>query len=416
MLAQPKFILAIDVGTVNTKALIAEVSDINNIKIAGHASVSSVGIASSNVQNARKAMISVREAVDKSQRMAGVRVGNAIISITGNHIVSSNLSGSVLIPRTGIKNGEMGRISGRDVERAIGNANVVSTPVDHQIFQVIVYNYIIKNIGTVSSPIGLRGEQLTVKMHRMSGLRRAIKGLERCILEAGLGIREIVLKSVASGFGVLKNSEMMKGVCVVNFGGGTIDIAIFRNGCIDSTSRFEYAGAIITKDVSEAFDIPIQVAERLKINHGNVGQIQNPDSEIPVDNGGSNDSRYVTAGDLNLVVRARVEEILEHIYGRLKGDHSIDGISGIVLTGGSAQMKGIKSLSESVFRIPVRIGAPAAPIKMEQRICIPEFSICAGLIRYGLMSNSRTANTDDSAFSFRGFGKNIERLYGWFTN
>ncbi|MBT3232851.1 MAG: cell division protein FtsA [Calditrichaeota bacterium] len=415
-MGQPKYMLAIDAGTVNTKAVIADVTDPINIQIVGYALVSSVGIIDSVIVDARKSMISVREAVDKAQRMAGVRVGNAIVSITGSHIESLKLSGSVLISQGGFNNGEAGTITSRDIERAIGNANVVSAPPDHQIFQVIVDNYIVKNFGSVSSPVGLKGEKLTVKMHRMSGFRNSIKNLERCILEAGLGVREIVLESVASGFGVLMNSEMTKGVVVINFGGGTIDCAIFKNGAIESTRRSKYAGEIVTKDVSDAFDIPIKVAERLKVNYGNTGQVQDPNIEISVDAGKSTDSRYVTAGDLNFVVHARVEELLESINDQLKEDNSNSGLSGIVLTGGSAQLKGIKSLSEQVFGLPVRIGVPATSVKMEKNLCNPIYSTCVGLVRYGLINNSEATNSDDTAFSFRGFGKNIERLYGWFTN
>lgn len=415
-MSQPKYSLAVDIGTVNTKAIIADVTDPINIQVVGYASVSSLGIKRSVIVNARKAMISVREAVDKSQRMAGVRVGSAIVSITGCHIVTANLSGSVVIPRTGIRNGELGTITIRDIERAIGNANVVSIPPDHQIFQVLVHNYIIKDLGSVPSPIGLRGEQLQVDMHRMSGLRNAIKNLERCILEAGLGIREIVLKSVASGFSVLKNSEMAKGVALINFGGGTIDVAIFKEGSIESTFRVKYAGEIVTKDVSEAFDIPIPIAERLKVGFGNVGTVYNPDSEISVDLFESPEFRYVTAGDLNMVIQARIKELLELVYDNLKKENTLEDLSSIVLTGGGAQLKGLASLSEEVFGLPVRIGVPAAQFIMDKEICTPEYATCVGLVRCGLIGNSKTQDSNDNTFSFRGFGKNIERLYGWFTN
>ncbi|WP_455518739.1 cell division protein FtsA [Neisseria cinerea] len=373
---QKRYISVLDIGTSKVLALIGEVQDDNEIHIVGLGQSVSRGLRAGMVTNIDATVQAIRQAVNEAELMADTKITHVTTGIAGNHIRSLNSQGVVKI-----KDGE---VTQADIDRAIETAKAVNIPPDHKILHAVVQDYIIDTQLGVREPIGMSGVRLDTRVHIITGASTAVQNIQKCIERCGLKVDEVMLQPLASGQAVLTEDEKDLGVCVIDIGGGTTDIAVYTNGAIRHTSVIPVAGDLITKDLSQALRTPHDAAEYIKIHYGVVSpEMEELDEMIVVPSVGDRKPRQVPRKVLAIVIRERIREILEVVASELRKSGFPKEVltSGIVLTGGTSMLSGIEELAEEVFELPVRIGIPQEMGGVSERVRTPRYSTVIGLLQ-----------------------------------
>ena len=373
---QKRYISVLDIGTSKVLALIGEVQDDNEIHIVGLGQSVSRGLRAGMVTNIDATVQAIRQAVNEAELMADTKITHVTTGIAGNHIRSLNSQGVVKI-----KDGE---VTQADIDRAIETAKAVNIPPDHKILHAVVQDYIIDTQLGVREPIGMSGVRLDTRVHIITGASTAVQNIQKCIERCGLKVDEVMLQPLASGQAVLTEDEKDLGVCVIDIGGGTTDIAVYTNGAIRHTSVIPVAGDLITKDLSQALRTPHDAAEYIKIHYGVVfPEMEGLDEMIVVPSVGDRKPRQVSRKVLAIVIRERIREILEVVASELRKSGFPKEVltSGIVLTGGTSMLSGIEELAEEVFELPVRIGIPQEMGGVSERVRTPRYSTVIGLLQ-----------------------------------
>ena len=373
---QKRYISVLDIGTSKVLALIGEVQDDNEIHIVGLGQSVSRGLRAGMVTNIDATVQAIRQAVNEAELMADTKITHVTTGIAGNHIRSLNSQGVVKI-----KDGE---VTQADIDRAIETAKAVNIPPDHKILHAVVQDYIIDTQLGVREPIGMSGVRLDTRVHIITGASTAVQNIQKCIERCGLKVDEVMLQPLASGQAVLTEDEKDLGVCVIDIGGGTTDIAVYTNGAIRHTSVIPVAGDLITKDLSQALRTPHDAAEYIKIHYGVVfPEMEGLDEMIVVPSVGDRKPRQVPRKVLAIVIRERIREILEVVASELRKSGFPKEVltSGIVLTGGTSMLSGIEELAVEVFELPVRIGIPQELGGVSERVRTPRYSTVIGLLQ-----------------------------------
>lgn len=373
---QKRYISVLDIGTSKVLALIGEVQDDNEIHIVGLGQSVSRGLRAGMVTNIDATVQAIRQAVNEAELMTDTKITHVTTGIAGNHIRSLNSQGVVKI-----KDGE---VTQADIDRAIETAKAVNIPPDHKILHAVVQDYIIDTQLGVREPIGMSGVRLDTRVHIITGASTAVQNIQKCIERCGLKVDEVMLQPLASGQAVLTEDEKDLGVCVIDIGGGTTDIAVYTNGAIRHTSVIPVAGDLITKDLSQALRTPHDAAEYIKIHYGVVSpEMEGLDEMIEVPSVGDRKPRQVSRKVLAIVIRERIREILEVVASELRKSGFPKEVltSGIVLTGGTSMLSGIEELAEEVFELPVRIGIPQEMGGVSERVRTPRYSTVIGLLQ-----------------------------------
>ncbi|MCP2040889.1 cell division protein FtsA [Neisseria sp. HSC-16F19] len=371
-----KYISALDIGTSKVIALIGEVQEDNQIHIIGLGETPSRGLKAGMVTNIETTAQAIKQAMEEAQLMADAHVGSVTTGIAGNHIRSMNSQGVVKI-----KDGE---VTQADIDRAIETARAVNIPPDHEILHTVVQEFIIDNQPGVREPIGMSGVRLDTRIHIITGAVTAMQNIQKCVNRCGLQIDNMILQPLASGQAVLTEDEKELGVCVIDIGGGTTDIAVYTNGAIRHTAVIPVAGDLITKDLAQALRTPHNAAEYIKINHGvALANMDGLDDMIEVPSVGDRNPRQISRRVLASVIGPRVEEILELVLNELRRSGFPEEMltSGVVLTGGASLLTGMVDLAEDVFNLPARIGVPQDVFGVSERIRNPRFATAMGLLQ-----------------------------------
>ena len=371
-----KYISALDIGTSKVIALIGEVQEDNQIHIIGLGETPSRGLKAGMVTNIETTAQAIKQAMEEAQLMADAQVSSVTTGIAGNHIRSMNSQGVVKI-----KDGE---VTQADIDRAIETARAVNIPPDHEILHTVVQEFIIDNQPGVREPIGMSGVRLDTRIHIITGAVTAMQNIQKCVNRCGLHIDHMILQPLASGQAVLTEDEKELGVCVIDIGGGTTDIAVYTNGAIRHTAVIPVAGDLITKDLAQALRTPHNAAEYIKINHGvALANMDGLDDMIEVPSVGDRNPRQISRRVLASVIGPRVEEILELVLNELRRSGFPEEMltSGIVLTGGASLLTGMVDLAEDVFNLPARIGVPQDVFGVSERIRNPRFATAMGLLQ-----------------------------------
>ena len=281
-----------------------------------------------------------------------------------------------------IKDGE---VTASDVERVIDAAKAVAIPADQRILHVLPQEFIIDNQEGIREPIGMSGVRLEAKVHLISGAVSAAQNISKCVQRCGLIANDIILEQLASSFAVLTEDEKDLGVCLVDIGGGTTDIAVFTDGAIRHTAVIPIAGDQVTNDIAVALRTPTQYAEEIKVRYAcALKQLADPDEAIEVPGVGDRAPRELARQTLAEVVEPRYEELFELIKAELQRSGFEEMCaSGIVLTGGSSKMEGVLELAEEVFHLPVRLGEPQNIFGLVDVVCNPIHATGVGLVMYG---------------------------------
>ncbi len=350
--ADKEMLVALDIGTSKIAALVGEIGPENQVEVVGFGSHPSYGLKKGVVVNIESTVQSIQRAIEEAELMAGCEIHSAFTGIAGSHIKSLNSHGIVAI-----RDREVNR---NDVTRVIEAAKAVAIPSDQKILHVLPQEYIVDQQDGVKEPVGMSGVRLEAKVHIVTGAVSAAQNISKCVRRCGLEVGDVVLEQLASSHAVLNCDEKELGVCMIDIGGGTTDIAIFTGGTIRHTAVIPIAGDHVTNDVAVALRTPNQHAEQIKIKHATVNMPGSQSQEtIEVPGVAHRDAKKVEKRFLSDVISARYEELFSIVLSELRRSRFEDIItSGIVLTGGAANVPGLVSLAESVFQMPVRLGLP----------------------------------------------------------
>lgn len=369
-----ELLVGLDIGTTKIVALVGEVNEQGHIDVIGVGSHPSRGLKRGIVVNIDATVNSIQKAIEEAELMAGCKIHSVYTGIAGSHIRSLNSHGIVAIRDR--------EVTQADVDRVIDAAKAVAIPADQKILHILPQEFIIDNQEGVREPIGMSGIRLEAKVHIVTGGVSAAQNIVKCIERCKLQVSDLVLQQLASSAAVLTDDEKELGVCLIDIGGGTTDIAIFTEGAIRHTAVVPIAGDQVTNDIAVALRTPTKYAEEIKIRHAcALARLVANNEAIEIPTAIQRQSREIPKRNLAEVVEARYEELFTLVLAELRRSGFEDLIgAGIVLTGGSSKVAGVQELAEQVFQAPVRIGAPSNIQGMPEVINNPVFSTGVGLL------------------------------------
>jgi len=375
---EKNLIVGLDIGTSKVVAIVGEVSDDDQIDIIGIGSHPSRGLKKGVVINIESTVQSIQRAIEEAELMAGCQIHSAYTGIAGSHIQSLNSHGIVAIRDS--------EVNSADIERVIDAAKAVAIPADQKILHILPQEFIIDDQEGIREPIGMSGVRLEAKVHMVTGSVSAAQNITKCVRRCGLETDDIILEQLASSYSILTEDEKDLGVCIVDIGGGTTDIAIFTEGAIRHTAVIPIAGDQVTNDIAVALRTPTQHAEDIKVKYAcALRQLTNLEDTIEVPGVGDRKPRRLSRQTLAEVVEPRYEELFSLIDAELRRSGYADIIAaGVVLTGGSSKMEGLIELAEEVFHMPVRLGSPQNVSGLADVVCNPIYATGVGLLHYGM--------------------------------
>jgi cell division protein FtsA len=395
---QKRMLVGLDIGTSKVVAIVGEVEVDGNIEVVGLGSSPSRGLKKGVVVNIESTVHSIQRAIEEAELMAGCTIHSVYAGIAGSHVHSMNSNGIVAV-----KDRE---VTQTDIERVIDAAQAVAIPQDQAILHVIPQEYVVDSQEGIKEPVGMAGVRLEAKVHLVTGSVNAIQNIERCVQRCNLETDDIILEQLASSYAVLTDDERELGVCVVDIGGGTTDIAIFTEGAIRHTAVIPIAGDQVTNDIAMALRTPTQHAEKIKVKYAcALTQLAKADEKIKVPSVGDRAPRDLSRQALAEVVEPRYDELFTLIQAELRRSGFEDLIAaGIVLTGGTSKMEGVVELAEEIFHMPVRLARPVGVSGLSDEINNPIYSTAVGLLLYAATrENKKTINkyqSDDKKSSF----------------
>jgi len=401
-------IVGLDIGTSKVVAIVGEVSpEGDEVEIIGIGQHPSRGLKKGVVVNIDSTVHSIQRAVEEAELMSGCEIHSVYTGIAGSHVRSMNSHGIVAIRDK--------EVNQDDVDRVIDAARAVAIPADQRILHILPQEYVIDNQEGIREPIGMSGVRMEAKVHLVTGAVSAAQNIIKCVRMCGLEVDDIILEQLASSSAVLTDDEKDLGVCLVDIGGGTTDIAVFTNGSIRYTSVIPIAGDQVTNDIAVAMRTPTQYAEDIKIKYAcALAKLANADEMIEVPSVGARPPRYLARQTLAEVVEPRYEELLNLVQAQLRRSGYEDLIAaGIVLTGGSSKMDGVVDLAEEVFRVPVRLGYPKYVTGLVDVVRNPIHATGVGLLLFGY--KNRNGRIFDSPLNTGGNIRGIvSRMKSWF--
>ncbi len=404
--SEDNLLVGLDIGTSKVVAIVGEVKDEGELEVIGVGSHPSHGLKKGVVVNIDSTVQSIQRAVEEAELMAGCEIHSAYVGISGSHIRSLNSHGMVAIRDKEVRQA--------DLERVLDGAKAVAIPADQQILHVIPQEFVIDNQEGIRDPLGMAGVRLEARVHMVTGAVSAADNITKCVRRCSLEVDDIVLQQLAASSAVLSEDEKELGVCLVDIGGGTTDIAVFTGGSIRHTAVIPIAGHQVTNDIAVALRTPTHHAEDIKVRYAcALSQLANPEESIEVPSVGDRAPRRLSRQSLASVVEPRYEELLALVQSELRKSGFEDLIpAGIVLTGGSSKMEGVTDLAEEVFHLPVRIGVPKFVTGLSDVVRNPMYSTGVGLLAFGARHHS--SGQAPALGREAGFNALWARMKNWF--
>ncbi|MBJ6138420.1 MULTISPECIES: cell division protein FtsA [Marinobacter] len=399
-------IVGLDIGTSKVVAIVGKRKMDGTIEVVGIGSHPSRGLKRGVVVNIEVTVQAIQRAVEEAELMAGCRIHSVYAGIAGSHIKSLNSHGIVAIRDR--------EVTQADIDRVIDAAQAVAIPADQKVLHILPQEFVIDNQEGIKEPMGMSGVRLEAKVHLVTCAVNAAQNIDKCVKRCGLEVDDIILEQLASSHAILTEDEKELGVCVVDVGGGTTDIAVFTGGAIRHTAVIPIAGDQVTNDIAMALRTPTQNAEEIKIKYAcALTQLAGAEDTIKVPSVGDRAPRDLSRQALAEVVEPRYEELFTLVQSELRRSGFEEMIpAGIVITGGSSTMEGVVELAEEIFHMPVRLACPQAVSGMTEVVNNPIYATGVGLLIHGFrqMDLGRTPvlKAEDAPSL-------IERMKAWFT-
>lgn len=405
--SERNLIVGLDIGTSKIVALIGEVEEDGNLVVIGIGQHPSSGLKRGVVVNIESTVISIQKAVEEAELMAGCEVRTVFAGIAGSHIRSLNSHGIVAIRDR--------EVSQADVDKVIEAAKAVAIPADQKILHILPQEFFIDNQGSIKEPIGMSGVRLEAKVHMVTGAVSAAQNITKSVKRCGLDVADVILEQLASSYAVLSEDEKELGVCLIDIGGGTTDIAIFSNGAIKHTAVIPIAGDQVTNDIAMALRTPTTAAEKIKMEYGYAlpeRSVAGQMIEVPSVN--ERPGRKISSKALADVISARYEELFSLVKNEITRSGFDDLIAaGIVLTGGASKILGGCELAENIFQMPVRMGCPQKLKGLPEVVNNPIYATSVGLLLYGF--HTQYDGSVNRRLNINGGVKNLfTRMREWF--
>lgn len=400
-----KIIVGLDIGTSKVAAIVGEVMPDGEIEVIGIGSNPSRGLKKGVVVNLESTVHSIQRAVEEAELMAGCQITSVYAGIAGSHISSLNSHGVVAI-----KDKE---VSQADVDRVIDSARAVAIPADQKILHILPQEFIIDRQEGIKEPVGMAGIRLEARVHMVTGAVSAAQNIIKCVRRCGLEVDDIVLEQLASSSSVLTEDEKDLGVCLVDIGGGTTDMAIFTEGSIRHTAVIPIAGDQVTNDVAVALRTPTKHADEIKRKHAcALTQLASQDDLIEVPSIGDRPPRKISRHNLSEILEPRYEELMLLVQAELRRSGFEELIAaGVVLTGGSSKVEGLVDLAEEVFHMPVRLGSPFGVSGLVDIVRNPIYATGVGLLLFGQQNLAHELRSEPVK---SGFGGVLAKMKSWF--
>jgi len=388
--SEKDLIVGLEIGTSKVVAIVCEVMADGTVDVIGIGSHPSRGLKKGVVVNIESTVHSIQRAVEEAELMAGCQIHSVFTGIAGSHIRSLNSHGIVAIRDN--------EVSESDVDRVIDAARAVAIPADQKILHILPQEFIIDNQEGIREPIGMSGVRLEAKVHMVTGAVSAAQNIIKCVRRCGLEVDDIILEQLASSYAVLVEDEKDLGVCLVDIGGGTTDMAVFSGGAIRHTAVIPIAGDQVTNDIAVALRTPTQHAEEIKVKYGcALTQLANSDDTIEVPTVGDRPPRRLARHTLAEVIEPRYEELFNLVQSELRRSGFEDLVAaGVVLTGGSSKMEGVIELAEEVFHMPVRLGEPQFVTGLVDVVRNPIYATGVGLLLFGHKNRHRRHHVEST--------------------
>jgi len=400
-------IVGLDIGTSKIVAIVAEVNAEGQLAVLGlgtQDTQESRGLRKGVVVNIEATVSSISKAIAEAQMVAGCKIKEVYTGIAGSHIKSKDSNGMAVV-----KDRE---VTQYDIARAIEAANATPISADDQILHTLVQEFIVDGQDGVKDPIGMDARRLEVKVHLVTGAVTAVQNIVKCVRRCGLEVVDLVLQPLASGNAVLSDDEKDVGVCLVDIGGGTTDVAIFSQGAIRHTAVIPIAGDQITNDIAIALRTSTQDAEEIKLRYGvALSQLADPEEMLEVPGVGDRPATTLSRATLAGFIQPRVEEIFQKVQEELiKSGYARLLRAGVVRTGGSAQMPGMAELGEEIFHNTVKVGVPNYNGPLADFVRNPRYATAMGLLQEGLAQRQRGGKEPPLSL-----GQVFGRMRAWFA-
>ena len=375
-------IVGLDIGTTKVSVVVGEFDLNGEVEIIGVGNHPSHGLKRGVVVNIEKTVDSIQNAAEKAERMSGHVIKEVIVGIAGGHIKGMNGHGMVTLRDK--------EVTSKDIERVIESANALLIPAEREIIHAIAQDYTVDRESGIKDPVGIHGLKLEADVHIVTGDVTAARNIIKCIEMSGMLSVDMVLEQIASSEAVLTEDEREIGVAMIDFGGGTCDIAVFMNGSTKYTESITLGGDHLDRDIAFGLSVPLPEARKLKENHGTAMAKPNEmpsDERIEVKSASGHVPKHVLKRDLTTIIQMRMEEIFTLIKKEfLKKGYTGMLPAGVVLTGGSSKMREMTTLAEQVLDMPVRIGIPRDVNGLTEIITDPIYSTGVGLVKYASLN------------------------------
>lgn len=374
-----QIVTGLDIGSTKVAAVIAEVGVDGSFSVLGIGESPSSGLRQGNLIHLESTIEAVRTALGSAEQMAGTAVRGLHASIGGDHIRSINSRGVIAV------SGRDSEVSREDIDRVVEAARAVAIPSNRAILHVLPQEYVVDDQTGIRDPVGMSGVRLEAEVHIITASATAVRNVVKCIERAGYRVDELVAEPLASAVAVLEEDERRLGVVLLDIGAGTTDVAVYFDGGLHHTAIISMGGAQVTNDIAIGLRTPLEAAEQIKISHGCAASaLVGGDEKIRIPGVGGREARTVSLHVLAAIIEPRVEEILtlaREEVSRLQGSEVL--AAGIVVTGGSAGLRGITALTEQVFEMPARVGLPIDAGGVGDLAAEPRYATGMGLARYG---------------------------------
>ncbi len=380
MAGRNQIVVGLDIGTTSIKVVVAEVLPEHKLSVIGIGTAPSSGLRKGVVINIEATVVSIAKAISQAETMSGCEIKSVFAAISGSHIKGFNSHGIV-----GIKHKEVSKV---DVEKVIEAAKAVAIPMDREILHVLPQEFIIDEQDGIKEPVGISGVRLEAKVHIVTGSVASAQNIVKCANRCGITVHDIVLSGIASAKAVLSAEEQELGVCLVDIGGGTADLTVFHGGAVKHAAVVSVGGNLITNDIAAGLRTPLAAAEEIKCRYGTalVSSVSK-DETIEVPSTGGRSARVLSKLVLSEIIEPRAVELLTLVHRELIRSGCDEFLtSGLVLTGGSASLRGVAEVAEQVFNLPVRIGNPVGVGGLTDLVSSPEYATALGLVLYGVNS------------------------------